>query len=124
MSKHETWRTRQYWESVGGTLIEEYQVVKKGNDNSRRLLDGLIIIDGPTEISQDKNIDIRGKDVICVQTKANRLGMYLLGQTFFSRELLKDYNPKSIKTVAIVSKTDSILAPIAKKYDIEVVVIN
>lgn len=123
MSKHETWRTRKYWESVGGTLIEEFQVVKKGKDNSRRLLDGLIIIGGPTEIYQGKEKNIQGKDVICIQTKANRLGMYLLGQAFFSKELLKAHNPKSIKTVAIVSTSDSVLESIAKEFGIEVVVV-
>ena len=28
MSKHETWRTKLYWESVGGLLIEEFMSVK------------------------------------------------------------------------------------------------
>ncbi len=26
MSKHETWRTIRYWESIGGLLIKEYMV--------------------------------------------------------------------------------------------------
>ena len=29
MSKHETWRTGKFWESIGGLLIEEFEVVKK-----------------------------------------------------------------------------------------------
>ena len=45
MSKHETWRTRRYWESVGGLLIEEYLAIPPSKDktNSKRLIDGVIV---------------------------------------------------------------------------------
>ena len=45
MSKHETWRTRKYWESVGGLLIEEFMLVAKSRDGRQvqRLLAGLIV---------------------------------------------------------------------------------
>lgn len=86
------------------------------------MLDGVIVRDGPYGIAKLGEVDIVGRDVIVVQTKANRLGMYLLGQALFSKELLKPFNPKSIESVAICTKGDSILEPLAEKYGIRVVV--
>ena len=125
MSKHETWRTRKYWESVGGLLIEEFMLVAKSRDGkqAQRLLDGLIVLGEEKKLSNDHSHSIEGKDVIAVQTKANRLGMYLMGQAFFSRELLKSFNPKSIRTVAICSKGDEKMVRLCKEQGIEVVVI-
>ena len=120
MSRHETWRTREYFESIGqGIPIEEFLAVKRGKNQGQRLIDGLIVLN-PN--SQNPN-DIEGRDVIAIQTKANRLGMYLLGQAFFTRELLKQLKPRSIKTVAICGKPDEILEPIATEFEIEVIVI-
>ncbi len=124
MSKNETWRTREYWNRKGGLLIEEFKAVKRTPKQGRRLIDGLIVLDNEKKIHNTTFIDIEGKDVIVVQTKANRLGMSLLGQTFFSRELIKKFNPKSIKAVAICSKSDQALEKCAAQFDIEVVVIE
>lgn len=45
MSKHETWRTRQYWHSVGGYLIEEFHAIKpdKAMQVHKRAIDGVIV---------------------------------------------------------------------------------
>jgi hypothetical protein len=85
MSKHETPLTRAFWESVGGTLVEEYLVVKPSKGNARRLIDGVIILGEKKEILKSNQVSVAGKDVIAIQAKASRLGMYLLGQAFFSR---------------------------------------
>lgn len=122
MSKHETPLTRRYWKSIGGTLIEEFLAVKPSTDHAKRLIDGVIILGEKTEIRKAGEIALEGKDIIVVQAKASRLGMYLLGQALFSLELLKLKNPKSIRTVAICTAGDSVLEPLAKKYGIEVVV--
>jgi len=124
MSKNETWMTRHYWEIVGGLLIEEYIVVKSSSSQGVRRLDGLIILGEPKDIIYAKPYDITGKDVICIQTKNSRLGMSVMGQACFSRELLKLHNPKSIRTVVLVPKSDDILIKICEKFNIEVVVIQ
>jgi len=124
MSKHEQWRTRQYWKSIGGLLIEEFIAVKKSKDHSIRQIDGVIVLGLPTNI-HDKNIfDIKGKDIICIQTKKNRLGMSVMGQAFFTRELLRQHQPKTIKSVIICSKDDAVLNKICKRHKLEVVLIN
>ena len=122
MSKRETPLTREYWQSIGGTLIEEFPAVTKGDSNSRRLLDGVVILGGEFRIAKASEVDIEGKDIVVIQTKVNRLGMYLMGQAFFSRELMKTFKPKSIKTVAICGKDDTVMRDLCKEFDIEVVV--
>ena len=124
MSKRETPLTRKYWQSIGGTLIEEFPAVTKGDSNSRRLLDGVVILGGENRIAKASEVDIEGKDIVVIQTKVIRLGMYLMGQAFFSRELMKTFKPKSIKTVAICGKDDTVMRDLCKEFDIEVVVFD
>ena len=122
MSKRETPLTRKYWQSIGGTLIEEFPAVTRGDSNSRRLLDGVVILGEENRIAKASEVDIEEKDIVVIQTKVNRLGMYLMGQAFFSRELMKTFKPKSIKTVAICGKDDTVMRDLCKEFDIEVVV--
>lgn len=122
MSKHETWRTRKFWNNVGGLLIEEFEVIKNGKNQARRLIDGIIVLNESTGIHKGGGYDIKGKDVIVIQTKANRLGMYLLGQALFSAELIQKFKPKSIRIVAICAKNDEVMEALAKEHGIEVVI--
>jgi len=74
--------TRRYWERVGGTLLEEYLVVPRGPGIGQRLIDAVIIVDGDHRIAgsrlEQSRVSLDGHDLIIVQTKADRLGMYLL----------------------------------------------
>lgn len=126
MSKHESWRTRQYWETTGGLLIEECSAIRLDlkRNIGKRLIDGVIVLGEKNNIQVGGSFDVCGKDIIVVQTKAGRLGMYLMGQAFFSREIMKRYNPKSIKAVVICGKSDLEMEALCKQYEIEVVVID
>ena len=90
---------------------------------AQRLVDGLIVLGGEKRIESDQSIDIQGRDVIAVQTKANRLGMYVMGQALFSRELLKQRGPSSVRAVAICGKGDQVMEKLCAEHGIEVVVI-
>ena len=122
MSKHETPLTRRYWEEVGGTLIEEFPAVLRGTGNAQRLLDGLIIQGEPKVIAKATVVTIKGKNIIVLQTKANRLGMNLMGQAIISKKLMERFEPKSIRSVAICTEGDSVLEPLLKDYGIELVI--
>jgi len=123
MSKNETWMTRWYWRQVGGTLIEEFPAVRRTQNCGQRLLDGVIVVGGKHHIVQHEEVDLTDRDIISVQTKASRLGMTVMGQALFSLHLLERFNPRSIKSVALCSRTDSVLAPIFEQYsNMEVVV--
>ena len=128
MSRKETPLTRAYWKKIGGTLIEEFFVVKKTNTSSPRCIDGLIIPDGEHRILKQSEININGKDIICIQTKAGRLGMYLMGQALFSYHLLTKYHePKSVTSVALCTRDDSVLRPLLERYPdmrVEIIVLN
>ncbi|HAS43550.1 MAG TPA: hypothetical protein DCS93_23930 [Microscillaceae bacterium] len=124
MSKHETWRTRLYWEQVGGLLIEEFIVVKGNKNQGKRALDGLIVLNEEKAIHNGNTYDIKGKDVIVIQTKAHRIGMYLLGQAYFSKLLIEKLQPRSVKSVAICGNNDAIMAKLAEAHGVEIVVIG
>ncbi|MCI4671818.1 MAG: hypothetical protein MRZ79_26990 [Bacteroidia bacterium] len=123
MSKHESWRTRQYWEEIGGLLIEEYVAVRGNSEQGRRAIDGLIVLNENTEIYEGNSYPIEGKEVISIQTKRGRIGMYLLGQAYFSKFLLEKHNPKSVRAVAICGKSDKVMEDLAEKHGVEIVVI-
>src|SRR5215210_7669420 len=116
MSKLETPLTRAYWEKVGGTLIQEFYAVQSSPTCGKRIIDGVIIRGGEPRIAHAREVSLEGQDIIVVQTKAGRLGMYLMGQAFFSAELMKRFKPKSILSVALCLKDDSILRPIFESY--------
>lgn len=108
--------TRWYWQQVGGTLIEEFIAVKGTSDCGVRVLDGVIIKDGDLRIAKQSEVSLEGKDVIVVQTKANRLGMSLMGQAFFSAQLIKRFNPRTVISVALCNQDDSELRPLFEQY--------
>ena len=122
MSKLETPLTRRYWREVGGTLIEEFPAVRRKAGRGQRLIDGVIITNGPFERKRASEVDVSGKDIIVVQTKANRLGMYLMGQAVFSPKLMERFNPSYIRSVAICTRSDDVLEPLLKEAGVEIVV--
>ena len=125
MSKKETWRTRLYWEIVGGFLVEEFNATKldRAAGVARRLIDGVIISGEEFGSQIGGSRDIIGKDIIAIQTKGTRLSMGLMGQALFSRDLLEKHNPRSVESVAICASGDSVLEEIADKHNIKVVII-
>lgn len=120
MSLHETWRTIKYWKEIGDTLMLEYSAIKATDTNGLRILYGVIVLGNEKKIAKAKDVDVTNKDIIVIQTKKNRLGMYLMGQAFFSREIMKRHNPHSIRTVAICGKGDSEMEAICREFNIEV----
>jgi hypothetical protein len=118
MSKHETAMTRGYWGSIGGLLKEEFCLVRPNSRCGVRLADAVILPDRETRIADRRElVDLSGQRVIVVQTKASRLGMYLMGQTLFSAELLKRYHsPASVEAVALCSRDDEVLRPLLEAH--------
>lgn len=116
--------TRAFWATVGGTLVEEFPLVQRSATAASRRVDGLVLPDGDRRIADWRDVSVKGRDVVVVQTKANRLGMYLLGQALFSAELVKPLEPRSVRSVALCAVDDSVLRPLAERYGIEVVVLR
>lgn len=69
-------------------------------------------------------MNLEGEDVVAVQAKAHRLGMYLMGQAIFSAELLRRFRPRSIRSVILCSADDSVQRPLLTPYpEVDVVVV-
>jgi hypothetical protein len=51
-SKLETPMILRFWESIGGTLILEFQVVPRSPGVGRRLVDAVILPAGPKQVAQ------------------------------------------------------------------------
>jgi hypothetical protein len=58
------------------------------------------------------NFPLEGQEVVIIQAKASRLGMYLMGQAVFSVELVRRFRPASIRSIALCTKDDSELHPL------------
>ena len=111
---------RRYWDRVGGTLAEEFPAVRGSAGVAPRRVDGVIVVGAEHRLVAPDDLDVAGRDIIVVQVKRPRLGMSLMGQALFSRELMKSFMPASIRTVALCGKDDSVLRPLAEQYGIEV----
>lgn len=117
MSKLETPLTRWYWKQVGGLLIEEFPIVLKSATNGARYLDGLIILNELSEVRVRELYDIKGRDVVVVQSKARRLNLPLMGQAIFSLQLVRALSPRSAQSVAVCMKDDSVLRPLLESHE-------
>ena len=118
MSRLETPMTRRYWESIGGLLKEEFCLVRPTKECGIRLADAVILPQQETRIAdRGEEIEINGQHVVVVQTKASRLGMYLMGQALFSGELIRRYfKPLSVESVALCAKDDRVLRPLLEAH--------
>lgn len=118
MSLRETPMTRWYWRRIGGLLIEEFPIVERTTTQGRRVVDGLVILNEPTKrAAPGTRVDITGKDVMVIQTKNARLGMYLMGQTLFSRQLVQALHPASVRSIALCAKDDRCLRPLLEAHE-------
>ena len=91
-------------------------MVKSDRTQGKRHVDGLIVLGEPTSRTGPINFDLQGRDVIVIQTKASRLGMYLMGQCLFSRDLVMGLGARSVRSIALCTKDDRTLRPLLEKY--------
>jgi hypothetical protein len=116
MNKREPAMTRWYWRQVGGTLIAEFLAVRGTTTCGRRLIDGVIICGGELRVARQAEVSVEGRDVIVVQTKVGRLGMSLMGQAFFSAQLMRRFKPRSVVSVALCNRDDAVLGPLFRRH--------
>ncbi|MBA2436350.1 MAG: hypothetical protein H0V54_14940 [Chthoniobacterales bacterium] len=110
--------TRWYWKQVGGTLIEEFCAVERViGDRGGRWIDGVVIKGGECKIARQSEVEVAGKDIMIIQAKDSRLGMWVMGQAFFSAALMEAFKPRSIESIALVAHDDSVLGPIFRSHD-------
>ena len=117
MSKLETPMTLWFWHQVGGLLIEEFVAVRRTASQGQRLIDAVIVQgEKKRRLARGAEFDLAGRDVIAVQSKHRQLGMAVAGQTVFSKELLKRFKPRSIRSVAVCTADDAVLRPLLEQH--------
>lgn len=111
---------------MGGTPLEKYCIVPASRANGRQVVDAIIVTDSECRTASEaeyRSLGLGGRDLIVVNTSAGRLGMYLLGDVLFSREVIKErFALRSVRTVALCTGDDAVLRPLAERFGIEVVV--
>lgn len=114
MSKHETPMTEGFWSSLGrGAYIPEYLLVQGTQDRSPRRADAVILLDEPYRRARFSEYpDLCGCNVIVVQTKIGRMGMYLMGQALFSARLASKAGAATVRSVLLCHETDAALLPL------------
>ncbi len=120
MSLLETPMLWRYRDLVGGTLAEEFPAVRGSRTASPRRPDGVIVPSDVRRRVSPRELEVGGRYIIVVQVKTGRLGMNVMGQALFSRELMKTFGPASIRSVIVCARDDSVLGPFAELYGLEV----
>jgi hypothetical protein len=121
-NQYEPKMTKAYWATrpENGVLYLEYPI------HGRRI-DGLAVID---ESSSEKHVvtkgspklaDLAGKRVIVLQTKRNKLGMGVAGQTIISKTLLEQAGVTVVAAVAICLEIDAQIFGALRKHGCEAV---
>ncbi len=121
-NQYEPKMTKAYWAKrpENGVLYLEYPI------HGRRI-DGLIVIDESSSVKRietknpPKLADLAGKRVIVLQTKRNKLGMGVAGQTIISKTLLEQAGVDVIAAVAICLKIDEQILKALRKHGCEAV---
>jgi hypothetical protein len=76
MSKNETWRTRKYWETIGGLLIEEYYAIQENKkmNTAKRIIDGIIVLGEKKDRKAGGTFEFKGCDIIVISDKIVSFG--------------------------------------------------
>ena len=122
-NQYEPGMTKAYWAKrpEEGTLYLEYPICG-------RRIDGLVVLDGsPSKGAVSakrapKLAELSGKQVIVLQTKRNKLGMGVAGQTIISKTLLKQAGVEVVAAVAICLEIDEKILGALKAHDCDAVV--
>ena len=116
--------TKAYWAKrrEKGTLYLEYPICG-------RRIDGLVVLNDGNNSKEPKSAkhapklaELCGKQVIVLQTKRNKLGMGVAGQTIISKTLLEQQGAKVVAAVAICLKMDEKILGALKEHGCEAVV--
>jgi len=122
-NQYEPVMTKAHWAKrpEKGTLYLEYPICG-------RRIDGLVVLDGSNSKEAvsakraPKLAELIGKQVIVLQTKRNKLGMGVSGQTIISKTLLEQQGVNVVDAVAICLEMDEKILGALKKHGCDAVV--
>ncbi len=118
--------TKAYWESrpENGTLYLEYPI------HGRRI-DGLVVLDDGNTSKAAKSgkeapklTELAGKRLILIQTKRNKLGMGVAGQTIISKAMLEEEGISQVEAVALCHRIDEKILAAMRKHGCHAVAVD
>jgi hypothetical protein len=120
MSKLETPMTEAFWmHHAKGAYLPEYCLVRRDKkiDCGGRWADAVILLDEPHGRANFSDFPtLKGRNVVVVQTKASRMGMYLMGQAVFSAQLVRVQGAASVRSILLCTRADVVLLPFLEPY--------
>jgi hypothetical protein len=125
MSLRESPITQEFWEDeLGGrgTLYEEFRAVEQRGGQSRRDLDGVVVLGDPSGIRTRGRRCLDGEDIVIIQTKATPLNPHVFGQALLSQDLIQmRWSPNSIRSVLLCTADDPDLRAVTNTFsDVEI----
>ena len=122
-NQYEPGMTKAHWakREENGTLYLEYPIYG-------RRIDGLVVLDGSSSKEAvsakraPKLAVLSGKKVIVLQTKRNKLGMGVAGQTIISKTLLEQAGVNVVAAVAVCLEIDEKILGALKKHGCDAVI--
>lgn len=110
--------TEGFWQAASpGAFIPEYPIVRRTKDQASRWIDALILPEEPHGRARATDYpDIHGRNVVLVQTKVGRMGMYLMGQALFSARLALAVGAKPVRSILLCHKADAALVPLLEAF--------
>ena len=123
-NQYEPKMTTAYWamRKENGTFYLEYPIYG-------RRIDGLVVLNDGNKSKEPKSAkhapklaELCGKQVIVLQTKRNKLGMGVAGQTIISKTLLEQAGVKVVAALAICLKMDERILGALKEHGCDAVV--
>ena len=118
--------TKAYWANrpESGTLYLEYLI------HGRRI-DGLVVLNDGNTSKKPKSgkeapklAELKKKRVIVIQTKRNKLGMGVAGQTIISKALLEQEGIHKVEAVALCLRIDEKILAAMKKHGCDAVAVD
>lgn len=116
VSRLETKMIDWFWEQVGGTLIEDFQIMPESGGQDRNLIATVIIPDEPKrKMTANTLLNLEGREILLVRTKNRHLNMSIILQTAFSAQLIKRFrNPLKVHPVILCTIKNHILESMLK----------
>lgn len=110
-------KVHRFWQQTGGTLIKNYPLADASTTSSRQVAHAVILSNGSGQAPDGSPLPLYGEDVLVVYAREKRFGMYTMGQALFAVRLIeKHYKPKSVRAIILCRDTDSVLAPLLKRF--------
>lgn len=94
-----------------GAFIPEYPLIlRPGPETSQRWADAVILPDEPHVCADVRDYrGLAGRNVVVVQTKTGRMGMYLMGQALFSAGLARAQGAAAVRSILLCNRLDQAL---------------